>query len=64
MNPEMLVKLANQRIGELKDTAVAAHATASSRRHHSIRQRTGWALVQVGLRLALPARQTRRQVAH
>jgi hypothetical protein len=64
MNPEMLVKLANQRTGELQDTARAAHASRRCRPHDSIRQRTGWALVQVGLRLALPAQRTRRQVAH
>jgi hypothetical protein len=64
MNPELLVKLANQRTDELKDTATAAHASRSCRPRDSIRQRIGWAMVQVGLRLALPARQTRRQVAH
>ncbi len=63
MNPEMLVKLANQRTDELKDTATAAHASRSGKPYGSIRQRTGWALIQVGLRLALPANQARRQVA-
>jgi hypothetical protein len=64
MNPEMLVKLANQRTGDLQQAAADSHLSRSTESRDSIRQRTGWALVQVGLRLAVPARRSRRQVAH
>jgi hypothetical protein len=64
MNPELLVKLARQRTDELQQTAVDSHVSSSVEARDSIRQRTGWALVQVGLRLALPTRRSRRQVAH
>jgi hypothetical protein len=64
MNPEMLVKLANERVGDLQQTAADSHASRAAEPRDSIRQRTGWALVQVGLRLALPAQRSRRQAAH
>jgi hypothetical protein len=62
MNPEMLVKLANQRTDDIQHEVADTRARRVEP-HDSIRQRTGWALVQVGLRLALPAQQSRRQVA-
>jgi hypothetical protein len=64
MNPEMLVKLAHQRTDDLRQAAADSRVSASVESRNSIRQRTGWALVQVGLRLALPAQRSRRQVAH
>jgi hypothetical protein len=64
MNPEMLVKIANQRMDERQQEAADFRVSNTVEARDSIRQRTGWALVQVGLRLALPARHARRQVAH
>jgi hypothetical protein len=57
MHPIIMQALASQRIAQLRAAAVSRHrrpsqpaGTASS---ISIRQRIGWALVQVGLRLAV-----------
>jgi len=52
MHPIVMQALASQRTAELQAAAVSCHrppvGTGSS-----IRQRIGWALVQVGLRLAV-----------
>ena len=52
MNPYELERLAKQHTEDLRKTAARHHAAAARRdRTRSIRHRTGWALVQVGLSL-------------
>lgn len=52
MNPYELERLAKQHTEDLRETAVRHHAAAARRdRTRSIRHRTGWALVQIGLSL-------------
>ena len=55
MHPTVMQALASQRIAELQAAAVSCHRPPSQRTGTatSIRQRIGWALVQVGLRLAV-----------
>jgi len=55
MHPIVMQGLASQRIAELQAAAVSCHRPPSqpTGTATSIRQRIGWALVQVGLRLAL-----------
>jgi len=52
MNPYELDRLAKQHTGDIRK-AVARHQAAAARRDRgrSIRHRTGWALVQIGLSL-------------
>ena len=52
MNPYELERLAKQHTGDLRKAA-ARHQAAAARRDpgRSIRHRTGWALVQIGLSL-------------
>ncbi len=64
MNPRLLEDLARQRTAELH--RAAAPRTLHSHRPHanpSLRVRTGWTLVDLGLRLAVPA-QRRRGSGH
>jgi hypothetical protein len=52
MNPYELQRLAKQHTSELRKTAARRHAGAVRHSHgRSIRHRTGWALVHVGLTL-------------
>jgi len=57
MNPYELERLAKQHTGDLRKAAVRHQAAAQHRaaavrdRGRSIRHRTGWALVQIGLSL-------------
>jgi hypothetical protein len=58
MNPYELERLAKQHTGDLRNAAAARHQAARHRaaatrhdRDRSIRHRTGWALVQIGLSL-------------
>ena len=52
MNPYELERLAKQHTGDLRKAAARHHAAAARRdRGRSIRHRTGWALVQIGLSL-------------
>jgi hypothetical protein len=52
MNPYELERLAKQHTGDLRKAAARQHAAAARRdRSRSIRHRTGWALVQIGLSL-------------
>jgi hypothetical protein len=58
MNPYELERLAKQHTGDLRKAAARRHAvtrhrSAAARRDpgRSIRHRTGWALVQIGLSL-------------
>ena len=57
MNPYELERLAKQHTGDLREAAsrhqaAAEHRSAAVRdRGRSIRHRTGWALVQIGLSL-------------
>jgi hypothetical protein len=52
MNPYELQRLAKQHTSELRTTAARRHAGAARHGHgRSIRHRTGWALVHVGLTL-------------
>jgi hypothetical protein len=52
MYPQQIGELANQRVAELRSTATGQRAGARLPRA-SIKNRTGWMLVQLGLRLAL-----------
>lgn len=52
MNPYELERLAKQHTGDLRKAAARHQAAAARRdRSRSIRHRTGWALVQIGLSL-------------
>jgi len=52
MNPYELERLAKQHTGDLRKAAARHQAAAARRdRGRSIRRRTGWALVQIGLSL-------------
>ena len=55
MNPYELERLAKQHTDDLRKTAARHHAAARRDRTRSIRHRTGWALVQVGLSLISPS---------
>jgi hypothetical protein len=49
-------EIAAQRQSELRDRAASHRAVSPVRRRHSpLRVRTGWTLVDVGLKLAIPA---------
>jgi hypothetical protein len=52
MNPYEIERLAKQHTGDIRKAAARHHAAAARRdRGRSIRHRTGWALVQIGLSL-------------
>jgi hypothetical protein len=55
MHPAFVEALASQRTAELRTTVGSCHRAAarSNGPASSIRQRVGWVLVQVGLRLAV-----------
>jgi hypothetical protein len=55
MHPIFIQALASQRIAELRAAAVNRHRPPAQPRQTapSVRQRVGWTLVQVGLRLAV-----------
>ena len=55
MHPIFIQALVSQRIAELRATAVPRHRPPSqpARKASSVRQRVGWSLVQLGLRLAV-----------
>jgi hypothetical protein len=55
MHPIVMQALASQRIAELQAAAVSCHRQPSqlTGTASSIRQRIGWALIHVGLRLAV-----------
>lgn len=55
MHPAFIEALASQRTAEMRATRVSRHQMAgrASEPVLPIRQRFGWALVQVGLRLAV-----------
>jgi len=55
MHPIFIQALVSQRITELRAAAVSRHRPPSqpTRTAFSVRQRVGWALVQLGLRLAV-----------
>ena len=56
-NPAMAEMLTNERVAELKGQGMAcARHPHQLHRLRSLRHRTGWALVEIGLRLALPRR--------
>jgi hypothetical protein len=54
MYPQQIGELADQRVAELRQTA-AGRRTAAGPPRTSLRNRTGWVLIHLGLRLALPA---------
>ncbi len=57
MSSRPLEALAAQRLEELRSLAAAQRtAERGSEPHGSLRERTGWTLVGLGLRLAVPAR--------
>jgi hypothetical protein len=52
MNPYELERLAKQHTSDIRKAAAQQHARAARRDHaRTIRHRTGWALVQIGLSL-------------
>lgn len=52
MNPYEIQRLAKQHTSDIRKAAARQHAAAARRdRGRSIRHRTGWALVQIGLSL-------------
>jgi hypothetical protein len=55
MNPALLQALARQRTAEMRTAAANGHRRPAqpSTAAWPVRQRIGWALVQVGLRLAV-----------
>jgi hypothetical protein len=60
MNPQLLSQIARQHVTDLRDSAATRRAgTAASQQRAdgrpTIRSRTGWKLVQIGLRLATSA---------
>ena len=52
MHPEIHVALHHVRAAELRTEADAYRLAAAARRPRDLRTRFGWALVEVGLRLA------------
>jgi hypothetical protein len=56
MNYPALEEIARQRQSEIRDHAESQRATAQLRHQQpSLRVRTGWTLVDLGLKLAIPA---------
>lgn len=56
MNRIALEEVARQRQSELRDRAAHQRASSQARRQYpSLRVRTGWTLVDLGLKLAIPA---------
>jgi hypothetical protein len=58
MHPQLLDQLAQQHVTEMRRSAArhrAAAAAAPAARRATIRNRAGWTLVQIGLRLASSA---------
>jgi hypothetical protein len=53
MNPYEIERLAKQHTSDIRKAAAKHHQSAAARRDRarSIRHRTGWALVQIGLSL-------------
>ena len=51
MNQQMLLALAEQRAAELRESASASHRGRVRLPRQSLRVRTGWTLVGLGLRL-------------
>ncbi len=57
LNPALTEMLANQRAAELsRQAAHPLRPGPGSRRSGSFRTATGWALIEIGLRLAVPRR--------
>jgi hypothetical protein len=66
LNPALTEMLANERQADLRrQTAGPRRPSPPSGRVRSLRKATGWALVELGLRLAVPrrSREGRRVVA-
>jgi len=54
MNPQMLEQLASQRNADLRAAAAQRQRAAEAPvNQHSFRERTGWTLIHLGLRLAV-----------
>lgn len=56
INPGLAGPLVDERVAELRRSAAACGGRAVRPRRASLRTRAGWALVSLGLRLALPHR--------
>ncbi|CCK29734.1 hypothetical protein BN159_5355 [Streptomyces davaonensis JCM 4913] len=54
MHPETHLALHHARAAELRAQAEAHRLAAEARQPYDVRARLGWALVEVGLRLATP----------
>jgi hypothetical protein len=55
MHPETHLALHHTRAAELRAEAETHRLAADARRRQDLRTRLGWTLVEVGLRLAVPA---------
>jgi len=56
INPGLAGPLVNERLAELRRSAACSAPRAVRARRASLRNRAGWALVSLGLRLVLPHR--------
>ncbi|MGW0336180.1 hypothetical protein ACWD0J_30760 [Streptomyces sp. NPDC003011] len=54
MHPDIHLALHHARTAELQALADTHRLATGARQRHSLRTRLGWALVEVGLRLATP----------
>lgn len=65
MNPQILDQLASQRVTEVRREAGSHRAPATARQsHESIRERAGWTLIHVGLKLTGPPATGRHAEPH
>jgi hypothetical protein len=56
MNPRQIEPLVNEHVSELRGSASRSRMRrASQRSRRPVRQRAGWTLVEIGLRLAGPS---------
>jgi hypothetical protein len=57
LNPALTEMLANERAADLnREAASSLRVGPKSRRPSSVRTAAGWAMVEIGLRLAVPGR--------
>jgi hypothetical protein len=57
MNPQSILRLASQHVSEVRQDALSHRLAAAHREPRtSVRERAGWALIDVGLKLTGPAK--------
>ncbi len=55
MNPQLICQLARRRVSEVRQQATRCRLAAADREpRDSVKQRAGWALIKVGLKLTGP----------